>query len=151
MLFGLATIVVCYHLGALLYDRRTGLLAAGILAVMPYHVIVSRQALLDGPEVFFTTLALYTLAKYRTSADARWLFALGGTLGLAFLTKETALVILGAVFIYFALDAEVRLTRHVVMLSVGLFVRPRVRVPGRDGVRRCIQVGEVVLPLAAAT
>jgi hypothetical protein len=122
VLFGLGTIVVCYLLGALLYDRRTGLLAGGILALMPYHVVVSRQALLDGPEVFFTTLALYALAKYRTSAQPRWLYALGGMLGLAFLTKETALIVLGAVFIYFALDAEVRLTRRVVVLSVGLFV-----------------------------
>jgi hypothetical protein len=89
---------------------------------MPYHVIVSRQALLDGPEVFFTTLALYVLAKYRISGGARWLVALGGTVGLAFLTKETALIMLGAIFVYFAFDAEVRLQRRVVVGSVFLFV-----------------------------
>jgi hypothetical protein len=122
VLFGLGTIVVCYHLGALLYDRRTGLVAGGVLAIMPYHVVVSRQALLDGPEVFFATLALYILAKYRTSGEARWLTALGGTLGLAFLTKETALVMLGAVFVYFALDAEVALKRRDVVWSVAVFV-----------------------------
>ena len=99
MLFGLGTIVVCYHLGARLYGRRAGLFAAALLAVMPYHVVVSRQALLDGPQVFFTTLALYCLAKYTTSEDGRWLVALGGRLGLAFLTKETAVVMLGAVFV----------------------------------------------------
>jgi hypothetical protein len=122
VLFGLGTIVVCYHVGSLLYDRRTGLVAAGLLALMPYHVIVSRQALLDGPEVFFTTLALYALAKYRIREEDRWLFALGAILGLAFLTKETALIMLGAVFMYFALDADVRLQRRVVLLSGAVFV-----------------------------
>jgi Dolichyl-phosphate-mannose-protein mannosyltransferase len=122
VLFGLATIVVCYHLGSLLYGRRVGLLAAGLLALMPYHVVVSRQALLDGPEVFFATLALYALARYRISEDARWLIALGGTLGLAFLTKETVIVMLGAVFVYFALDADVRVKRRAIIVSVAIFL-----------------------------
>jgi hypothetical protein len=122
VIFGLGTIVVCYHAGAVLYDRRTGLLAGGLLAIMPYHVIISRQALLDGPEVFFATLALYALAKFRVSGNDRWLVALSSALGLAFLTKETVLVMLGAVFVYFALDAEVHLKRRVVIGSAALFV-----------------------------
>jgi predicted membrane-bound mannosyltransferase len=129
VLFGLATIVVCYHLGSVLYGRRIGLVSAGLLALMPYHVVVSRQALLDGPEVFFSTLALYGLARYRISAESRWLVALGGTLGLAFLTKETAVVLLGAVFVYFALDAEVRLRRRVVAVTVAFFVAVAVVYP----------------------
>ena len=122
VLFGLGTIVVCYHLGSLLYGRRAGLVAAGLLALMPYHVIVSRQALLDGPEVFFATLALYSLAKYKTSEDGRWLVTLGGMLGLAFLTKETVIVMFGAVVVYFALDADVRLKRRAVAASVAVFL-----------------------------
>jgi len=121
VLFGIGTIVVCYLLGSLLYGRRTGLAAGALLALMPYHVVVSRQALLDGPEVFFATLALFTLAKFRASEDGRWLVALGGALGLTFLTKETAAILLGAVFVYFALDADVRLKRRDVVLSVALF------------------------------
>jgi hypothetical protein len=42
-------------LGRLLYGRAIGLLAAAILALMPYHVLVSRQMLLDGPMTFFAT------------------------------------------------------------------------------------------------
>ena len=44
-----ATIVLVYMLGSLLYGRRVGLVAALFMAVMPYHVIVTRQFLLDGP------------------------------------------------------------------------------------------------------
>ena len=49
-IIGVATIVVLvYMLGSLLYGRRVGLVAALFMAVMPYHVIVTRQFLLDGP------------------------------------------------------------------------------------------------------
>ena len=129
VLFGLATIVVAYALGSLLYGRRTGLFTAALLALMPYHVVVSRQALLDGPEVFFATLALFTLAKFRTTEDGRWLVALGGALGLTFLTKETSVVLLGAVFVYFALDAHVRLSRRAVAGSVAVFTALAVVYP----------------------
>ena len=122
VLFGLATIVVCYHLGALLYDRRTGLLAAGILAVMPYHVIVSRQALLDGPEVFFTTLALYALAKYRTKRRLTMAVRARRHVGARLPHEGDCARHPGRGVHLLPLDAEVRLTRRVVMLSVGLFV-----------------------------
>src|SRR5436190_11018134 len=53
---GIGTIFLTYHLGKILYGRMPGALAAFFLALMPYHVIVSRQVLLDGPMVFFATL-----------------------------------------------------------------------------------------------
>ena len=37
---GVATIVLTYKVGALLYGRRAGVLAAAFLALMPYHVLV---------------------------------------------------------------------------------------------------------------
>ena len=106
--FGLGTVFVSYALGKLLYGRRAGLLGAAVLAAMPYHVIVSRQVLLDGPEVFFATISLYALARYRRAPARAWMIALAGSLGLAFLTKETAGLLLGSVFVYLALDPDVR-------------------------------------------
>ena len=68
--FGIATIFVVAKLGQLLYGRWVGVTAALLLAVMPYHVIVTRQVLLDGPMVFFTTLTLYLVAKFATTRAA---------------------------------------------------------------------------------
>jgi 4-amino-4-deoxy-L-arabinose transferase-like glycosyltransferase len=106
--FGVGAVLVTYALGSFLYDRRTALFGSALLAAMPYHVIVSRQALLDGPEVFFATLALYALARYRVTPSRSWMLALAGSLGLTFLTKETAALLLGSVFAYLALDPDVR-------------------------------------------
>src|SRR5689334_13021506 len=43
VVIGLATICLVYLLGKLLYGPWAGLIAALFLALMPYHVIVSRQ------------------------------------------------------------------------------------------------------------
>src|SRR5947209_7971931 len=43
---GLATVGLVYLIGRDLYGRAAGVLAALLLAVMPYHVVVTRQVLL---------------------------------------------------------------------------------------------------------
>ena len=53
---GLATVYLVYRVGKMLYGVKAGLLAGLFFALMPYHVVVSRQVLLDGPLVFCTTL-----------------------------------------------------------------------------------------------
>ena len=64
------------------------MLAALILALMPYHVVVSRQVLLDGPLVFCSTLTLYLLARFASSQRPAWLYATGVGMGLTVLSKE---------------------------------------------------------------
>lgn len=105
---GVATVVLAHLLGRELYDRRTGVLAAGVLALMPYHVIVSRQVLLDGPMVFFATLTLLCLARFARTQQLVWMLAAGGAMGLTALTKESSLVLVGAVYAFFALTPAVR-------------------------------------------
>src|SRR6266487_2358134 len=56
VLAGLATVYLVYRLGTLLYGRRVGMIAALFMALMPYHVVVTRQVLLDGPMVLCATL-----------------------------------------------------------------------------------------------
>src|SRR5512140_2837759 len=103
---GLATVYLTYELGKLLYGRLPGALAALFIALMPYHVVVSRQVLLDGPMVFFSTLTLYMLARFGISQKTRWIYAAGIAMGLTFLSKETSLILLGAIYAFLALAPE---------------------------------------------
>jgi 4-amino-4-deoxy-L-arabinose transferase-like glycosyltransferase len=105
---GLATVAVTYILGARLYRRSVGLLAAAVLAVMPYHVVVSRQVLLDGLMTLGATVVLYCLARYAESVDVLWLVAGASVMGLTVLAKETSLVLLGGAYAFFALTPKVR-------------------------------------------
>jgi hypothetical protein len=123
-LIGVATVLATYALGRRLYDHRVGLLAALILAVMPYHVVVTRQVLLDGLMTLCATLVLYCVARYVESAALPWMLASCALMGATVLAKETSIVLVGGLYAFFALTPSVRLRlRHVgagvlVMLAV---------------------------------
>jgi hypothetical protein len=134
-------VAMTFLLGSRLYGRRAGLLAALLLAVMPYHVIVSRQVLLDGLMTLCATAALYCVARYcagcgprcasprgddppstprRGASSARWLLAAAGLMGASILTKETSVVLLGALYAFFALSRPVRARWRHILLALGV-------------------------------
>jgi 4-amino-4-deoxy-L-arabinose transferase-like glycosyltransferase len=122
-LFGVGTVALTFMLGQLLYGRRAGLIAALIIALMPYDVIVSRQVLLDGPMTFFATLTLYLMARYVTARTMLWLLATGAALGLAVLSKETAVLLYAALCVFVAVTPELHIrVRQLTMLFGALAV-----------------------------
>lgn len=120
--FGVAAVGLTYLLGTRLYRPTVGLAAASFLAVMPYHVIVSRQVLLDGPMTCFATLGLYCVARAAEADPKRWAAAAGAALGLSALSKETAAVLLAAVYTFGALGTAGRLRLRHHTLGLGVFL-----------------------------
>ena len=120
--FGLATILVVYKTGELLYGRRAGLLAAMIIALMPYHVVVTRQVLLDGPLTFWSAVTLYLVARFVHTRRVAWLYAAGAGFGLTCLSKETAILLIGSVFVFFALTPTLRIRSRELLITVGIAV-----------------------------
>lgn len=118
---GVGTVWLIYLLGSTLYNRTVGAVAALLLAVMPYHVVVSRQVLLDGPLVFFSTLSLLLLAKFGQTRKLAWFFASFGAMGLTVLTKETGVVLFGSIYVFVALVGLVRI-RHLIIASLVFIV-----------------------------
>jgi 4-amino-4-deoxy-L-arabinose transferase-like glycosyltransferase len=124
---GIATLFLTYQIGKTLYGPLPGALAAAFMALMPYHIIVSRQVLLDGPMTFFATLTLYMLAQFGRTQRSSWLYAAGAAMGLTFLSKETSIVMVGAIFTFLALASELRTRIRDVVVSVvlmGLVIAP---------------------------
>jgi hypothetical protein len=117
---GLGTVYLTYLAGKTLYGRLPGAMAALFLALMPYHVTVSRQFLLDGPMVFFATLTLYLLARFGKSQNVVWFFAAAAALGLTFLAKETGIILLASVFVFLALSPVLRLRFWDLVLALVL-------------------------------
>lgn len=120
--FGLGTIGAVYALGTILYSRRVGAIAALFVALMPYHVTVSRQILLDGPMTFFLTVTLCCLALLARTENPRWLIAAAASLGVATLTKETAAVMVGAVYAYLAFSVGPKPGRRPVIVASACFL-----------------------------
>ena len=120
--FGVGTVYLTYSTGKMMYGSLVGLAGALFLALMPYHVIVTRQILLDGPMTFFVTLCLYFTARYAHSSNKGWLMASALALGLACLAKETAVVILGSVYVFLVLSPALKLRIRDIVMYFGVFV-----------------------------
>lgn len=120
--FGLGAVYLTYRVGLELYGPQAGAISGLFMALMPYHVVVSRQALLDVPEVFFATLTLLAMVRYAITKRPIWLYATAGALGLTFLSKETAIVLLPAIYAFVALTPELGTRVKQVLISLGIFV-----------------------------
>jgi 4-amino-4-deoxy-L-arabinose transferase-like glycosyltransferase/putative flippase GtrA len=119
--FGLGGVGLAYSTGAMLYNRRVGLVAAAVLALMPYDVVVTRQALLDGPETTLFLLSIYELARFIRGGQLRWLYGAAFTTGLTVLAKETAILIVPVAVAFLLLVPEIRISFRNQLIAVGLF------------------------------
>lgn len=117
---GVATVAVTYLLGRRLYGTGAGLIAALLIAVMPYHVVVSRQVLLDGLMTLCATAALYCVVRYVEGGRLSWLLAGGSMMGAAVLSKETSIVLLGGLYAFFVLTPSARMRVRHLLLTLGL-------------------------------
>ena len=110
-MFGIGCIILLYHLGSVLYDKRTGLFAAAIFAVTPWHIVLSRSCLIDAQCLFFSLLYLL-VGIYATKRNSAKLFLLSGVFfGVAFLTKAFAVFLLVPLAIYFLYAGQRNLWR----------------------------------------
>src|SRR4029077_17478297 len=119
--FGVAAIPLIYLLGRELFSRRVGILSALLLALLPYHVIVSRQVLLDGPETTLFLLTIYLIARYASTSSARYLYVAGLAAGMTFLAKETAVLLLPVIAAFFLMTPSIRLRLGQIGLTVAAF------------------------------
>ena len=115
---GVATVGLTFVLGRKLYGTAAGIAAAALLAVMPYHVVVSRQVLLDGLMTLFATWALYCVARYVENGRLSWLLACASMMSAAILSKETSVVLLGGLYMFFALTPVARLRIRQLWLAL---------------------------------
>lgn len=89
VLFGIGSIWAIYHLGCLIRNKQTGILATILLSIMPISVHTSRIILVDTPLLFFGILSfIYTLHLFQNNTLKNNLWA-GIWIGLATASKYT--------------------------------------------------------------
>lgn len=94
---GIGAVWLLYLIGQQLFNKRTGLIAALLLAVSSYHVWISRIGLQESMVIFFVLLAIYYFIK-SLSTGAYWKW--GIAFGLAMMTKYTAIALVPIIFFY---------------------------------------------------
>jgi 4-amino-4-deoxy-L-arabinose transferase-like glycosyltransferase len=92
VIFGTLSVFMTYHVGKLFFDRNVGLISCLVLALLPFHIVFSRQVLLDVPFSFFIIMFLYLGFKYRITKSNISCFSTGVACGLCFLSKEVGII-----------------------------------------------------------
>lgn len=92
--FGIGCVVLLYALGSLLYGKRTGLVAATLFGIVPWHVYISKIFLIDNQNLFFSLLFI-TTAVLSIRKNSQKLLALAGVFfAIALMTKLFAVFML---------------------------------------------------------
>lgn len=104
-LMGTATIAVVYALGFLVRDRWLGGVAAGFLAVLPFHVAVSRSAQLDAGFTFLFTLSLLLFLLWLRRPTLGAALATGGAVAATALAKLPGILVLVPMLVVLATRA----------------------------------------------
>jgi len=98
VVFSLLTIWIIFEFTNKMYNNKTALLAAVLLAVMPGYFWLSRMAMIETMLVFLFTLSLLFFFLWLKDRKNIWLVLAGLAFGLGFLTKYQILIA-GAVMV----------------------------------------------------
>jgi 4-amino-4-deoxy-L-arabinose transferase-like glycosyltransferase len=105
-LMGLGCVVLVYVLGTVLYGKKTGLVAAALFGMVPWHVFMSRIYLIDAPYLFLGLLFL-VFGVLAVKQDSQKLIAVSGFFfALAFLTKLFAIFLLVPLLLFVLLKRK---------------------------------------------
>ena len=124
VLLAVGAVYLTYRLGRVVWNRRAGLLAGGLLTLTFGFLTIAHEGGEDMPAVFFVLLALYLLVRY-VQDGRRWRFLAASTAGgVAIAFKLTMVPVVVLVLVAHVLRA--RQAEDV----VGALLRPTLLVPG---------------------
>lgn len=115
---GLATVAVTYFLARRIYDHRAGLVAAALFAVLPTPLYFEAEILLDPLFTLLFICAIYFLVVWLDTGYSRNAVLSGLMIGLATLTRPTALILLFvmAAFLLFSHRTNTRRWHQMALL-----------------------------------
>ncbi len=121
-LFGVGTVGLGWLIARYIGGRALGLATGLLLAVLAYDVYLSRLVLLDGPAAFAVAGSLYAFLRAARERSGTWLAISAGVLGLAVLTKESAVLILPAVGVAAVVEPRLRLGTRAWLFAAATFM-----------------------------
>ena len=147
--FSLGAVAAAYLLGARLWNRRVGLVAAALLSLDVPSLVFSQFMLTETLFTLTLTLASLTgvMALQATRRVCFWLALHGGCLGFAVLIRPIAacLILLVPLLLLCVWRVRLRLTWREIAARLGAFLLPSVLLVGGWQCRNALIVGEPVI------
>lgn len=106
--FGLLSIAGLYKLGALIFNRRVGIIAAFLLAISPWHIWISQNARSNSLVLFLTICSIYSLYQLLRTQQHKWFVAFAAVSVISIYTHYFMFMVLIAQNIYVFLSPYAR-------------------------------------------
>ncbi len=123
-LFGVASTLMMYVLGRQFYDPVVGLVAAAVFGLNPWHLVISRSALIDAQCLFLGLLCLSVGVYAIRRGSTKLALATGVIFAAAFMTKFYAAYILVPLLLFYVLSHPRPLKRAAAQIAA--FAAPTV-------------------------
>lgn len=113
ILFSVMAVYLTYEVGALLFDKKTGLIAAFMLSIFWSFLFYTNRILVDVPLTTLWLASIWTiLYAYLKNKSWRWYVSAGVLLGLSFLLKYSTIALIGIIGIYLLTTERFNLIRN---------------------------------------
>ncbi|MFH1316317.1 MAG: glycosyltransferase family 39 protein [Candidatus Woesearchaeota archaeon] len=100
-IFSILNILIVYLICKRFFSKKIGLMAAGIMAFSYWHVFGSLMIETNGSSLMFFSLAsIYYYFRFNDEKNYKYLAVSGIFFGLAFLTRITAILLIGIIGLY---------------------------------------------------
>jgi hypothetical protein len=120
VLFGVACIPMTYWFGRTLFDAKTGLLAALLIAFSVWEIEVSRYARAYAVYQVFYVLSLVTFYKGFMKGERLWQFLVPPVFVLTYMLTPLGATLLMAFLVPFFVDSSAPRTRRTAVICAGL-------------------------------
>lgn len=119
LMASIGNIILIFYFGKLLFNEKTGLMAAFLMALFPLEVVHSTKLLSDIPSAFFMALGAYVFLHAEKKSKPMLHYLISGILiGIGYLIRESALLIALFFIIYIIYKREVKKEYFAVPVGV---------------------------------
>lgn len=123
LITSLASIILIFYFGKLLFNERIGLMAAFLLSFFPLDVFYSTKLFTDLPSAFFMALGVYVFLYSELKTKLR--YGIGYTLsgifiGIGYLIRESVLLI--ALFFIIYILYKKRIKKEYFLVPLGVLI-----------------------------
>ncbi|MGQ9664295.1 MAG: ArnT family glycosyltransferase [bacterium] len=121
---GIISLLLIYYIATKLFNKKTGLIATAIFAILPTPVIQSHFFVADGPALFWAMLALAYLVKSYPQPDIskRWFVISGFLIGLAVGAKYLNILLIFPFLTLVISNARLSRKKLILYLAITFFM-----------------------------
>ena len=117
LLFALVALLFWYMLVRSTHDRKHAVLASVFLMVNPLTVLWAREIMLEMPALALVIVTMFFLERFSRAGRIADAYGLAAGIGLAFLTKQTAIFVVPVALVTLAVRGKIRSLARWAMLG----------------------------------